>query len=90
MKEPCDVELYSDSSYCINAINNRWLNVWKSNGWKTSDKKEVKNIELWQELSELIKIHNITFIKVKGHADNELNNMCDKIARKEIEKHLKQ
>ncbi len=90
LKEPCKVEIYSDSSYCVNAINNNWITAWRSNGWKTSDKKEVKNIELWQELLEYMKKHEVTFIKVKGHADNELNNLCDKIARKEIEAHSKQ
>ncbi len=90
LKEPCSVQIYSDSSYCVNAFNNHWIESWESNGWRTSDKKDVKNKELWQELLKLIKIHKVTFIKVKGHADNELNNMCDKIARKEIELHSKQ
>lgn len=87
LKEQCQVDLYSDSSYCINAFNNGWLESWQKNGWRTSDKKEVKNIELWQELIKLAAYHKVTFIKVKGHSDVELNNMCDKIARQEIEQH---
>jgi ribonuclease HI len=80
LKEPCEVDLYSDSAYVINAINENWLNDWKNNNWKTSNKKSVKNIELWQELDQLIKVHKVKFIKVKGHSDNEYNNRCDKIA----------
>lgn len=90
LKEPCSVEIYSDSSYCVNAFNNHWIASWETNGWRTSDKKDLKNKELWQELLKLTKVHKVTFIKVRGHADNELNNMCDKIARKEIELHSKQ
>ncbi|MBR2871035.1 MAG: ribonuclease HI [Clostridia bacterium] len=80
LKEPCEVDLYSDSAYVINAINENWLNDWKNNNWKNSNKKTVKNIELWQDLDELINIHKVNFIKVKGHSDNEYNNRCDKIA----------
>ncbi|MBO7326909.1 MAG: hypothetical protein J6U74_05305, partial [Clostridia bacterium] len=64
---------------------------WLKNGWKTSNKEDVKNKELWQELYEFTKIHNIEFIKVKGHADNEHNNRCDALARgaiKELQKRL--
>lgn len=90
LKEPCIVELFSDSSYCVNAFNEGWINGWMLKGWRTADNKEVKNAELWQELVNLVNIHKVKFIKVKGHSDNELNNMCDKIARKEIEAHTKQ
>lgn len=86
LKEPCDVLLYSDSAYVVNAFNQHWIEDWASKGWKTADKKPVKNVELWQELFMLTKKHNVTFIKVKGHADNEYNNICDKLAREEIEK----
>lgn len=89
LKEPCEVELYSDSSYCVNAFNNGWIYSWRLKGWRTSDNKEVKNVELWQELSNLSSIHKIEFKKVKGHSDNELNNLCDKTARGEIEKRQK-
>lgn len=86
LKEPCNVTLYSDSAYSINAFNEGWIEDWQNNNWKNSQNKEVKNIELWQELLTLTKIHTITFVKVKGHADNENNNRCDQLARNEIKK----
>ncbi len=86
LKEPCKVKLYSDSAYAINALNQGWLTSWRDNGWKTADKKEVKNVDLWKDLMIKMKNHEVEFIKVKGHADNEYNNMCDKQARAEIEK----
>lgn len=86
LKRPCDVKVYSDSSYVVNAFKNNWIETWKLNGWKTANKKPVKNQELWEELYELTKTHKVEFIKVKGHSDNEYNNRCDEIARSEIEK----
>lgn len=86
LKYPCLVELYSDSSYLVNAFNNRWINGWKSNGWRTSGKEEVRNRDLWESLDQLAGIHEVTWIKVKGHSDNELNNRCDKLATGEIKK----
>lgn len=84
LKYPCKVKLYSDSAYVVNAFLQNWVINWQKNSWKTADKKEVKNKELWQELIELTNIHDITFIKVKGHSDNEYNNRCDELARKAI------
>ena len=86
LKAPCSVELYSDSAYVVNAINLGWLENWKANGWKGSDKKPVKNIEYWERLDTLMQIHKVTFVKVKGHADNEFNNRCDELATGEIAK----
>ncbi len=80
LKEPCDVNLYSDSQYVINAINERWLDKWVNSGWRADSKRGVKNVDLWQALIPLLKKHNVNFIKVKGHSDNEYNNRCDKIA----------
>ena len=80
LKEPCEVELYSDSAYLVNAFLNGWIESWKANNWRGADKKEVKNIDLWKEIDELFDKHKITFIKVKGHADNEYNNRCDFLA----------
>lgn len=80
LKEPCKVTLYSDSAYLVNAINQGWLSKWKSNNWKTASKGPVKNIELWTRLDALLNMHNVKFIKVKGHADNEYNNRCDELA----------
>jgi len=87
LKMPCEVELYSDSAYLINCFNNNWLDGWKKKGWINSKREKVKNIELWQQLDELNKIHKIKWIKVKGHADNQYNNRCDEMARSEINKH---
>ena len=84
LKHPCKVKLYSDSAYVINAFLQNWTKNWIKNNWKTSDKKDVKNKELWLELIELTKIHKVTFHKVKGHADNDLNNRCDELARNAI------
>ena len=80
LKEPCKVNLYSDSQYLISAFNEGWIFSWQQNNWKNSNKKEVKNIDLWKEIINLTNIHDVTFIKVKGHSDNEYNNRCDKIA----------
>lgn len=80
LKKPCKVEVYSDSSYVVNAFELNWLNQWKSNKWKNSEKALVKNIDLWQKLDELTQIHEVHFNKVKGHADNEYNNRCDELA----------
>ena len=84
LKYPCEVEIYSDSAYVVNAFNQNWIENWKKNGWKNSKKEDVKNKELWEELEELTKVHKVTFIKVKGHSDNEYNNRCDELARKAI------
>lgn len=86
LKDGCIINLYSDSAYVINALNNGWLASWQKNSWRTADKKEVKNIDLWQEFAEESKRHKINYIKVKGHSDNEYNNLCDKHARGEIER----
>ncbi|MCH5161393.1 MAG: ribonuclease HI [Clostridiales bacterium] len=84
LKEKCRVNLYSDSAYLVNAIEQRWLDGWKNSGWKTSSKEAVKNRDLWEQLIALLDTHDVTFIKVKGHADNEYNNRCDKLARNAI------
>lgn len=89
LKEPCEVELYSDSAYLINAFEKFWLVNWKKNGWINSSKEEVKNSDLWKELDSLNTLHKIKWIKVKGHADNEYNNRCDKLATDEIKNNRK-
>lgn len=86
LKEPCNVNVYSDSQYVVDAFNQQWINSWESNGWRTAGKKEVKNVDLWKTLLELVERNNVTFVKVKGHADNEYNNRCDKIAVDEYRK----
>ena len=86
LKEECNVEIYSDSAYVVNAFNQGWIYNWLKNGWKTSGKDPVKNKELWQELYSLTQKHKVKFTKVKGHADNEFNNRCDEMARAAINK----
>ena len=84
LKESCMVDLYTDSAYLCNAFEKHWIDNWKRNGWKTASKKEVENQDLWKALLKLTDQHHVIFHKVKGHADNDLNNRCDELARKAI------
>lgn len=84
LKHECEVEVYSDSAYVVNAFNQGWIYNWKKNNWKTANKEPVKNKELWEKLYLLTQKHKVTFIKVKGHADNPYNNRCDELARNAI------
>ena len=86
LKYACEVDLYSDSAYVVNAFRQKWIDNWKKNNWKTASKEPDKNKELWQELDKLTQIHQVKFHKVKGHSDNEFNNRCDELARGEIQK----
>ena len=86
LKNDCEVEVYSDSAYVVNAFNAKWIDNWKKNGWKNSQKEEVKNKELWQELDALVQRYKVKFNKVKGHSTNEYNNRCDELARNAIKK----
>ncbi len=79
LKEPCKVELFSDSQYVVNAINEGWLTNWQKKGWRRRD-GEVKNIDLWLTLIPLLELHDVSFNWVKGHAENEHNNRCDELA----------
>ena len=83
LKKRCDVEIFTDSVYVKDGIT-KWINSWKMNNWKTSKKEPVKNKELWIELDNLRNQHNINWNWVKGHADDEINNIVDKLARSEI------
>ena len=84
LKVESDVQVYSDSAYTVNAFNQGWIYNWMKKGWKTANNEPVKNKELWQELYSLTQTHKVTFIKVKGHSDNEFNNRCDELARNAI------
>lgn len=84
LKYKCEVEIYSDSAYVVNAFNNNWIEGWIKKDWINSSKEPVKNKELWQELYNLVKQHDVKFIKVKGHSDNKYNNRCDELAREAI------
>jgi len=79
LREPCEVELYTDSQYVANAVNLGWLDSWRRMGWKRKS-GEVKNPDLWIKLIPQLETHSVTFIWVKGHADNEYNNRCDELA----------
>ena len=84
LKFPCEVELYSDSAYLVNGFNQGWIYGWQKNNWKNSSKEPVKNKEIREEIYKLTQKHKVTFIKVKGHSDNEYNNRCDEMARNAI------
>ncbi len=79
LKEDCEVQLFSDSAYLVNAFNEKWIYGWKKKNWKKGN-DEIPNADLWKTLYSLHFKHKITFIKVKGHSDNEFNNRCDKLA----------
>lgn len=85
LKVGCEVELFSDSAYLVDSFNKNWVVSWKRKGWKNADKKEVKNQDLWKALLIELERHKVTFIKVKGHSDNEYNNRCDKMATSQID-----
>ena len=80
LREPCSVELYSDSKYVIDGITKGWARGWKARGWKKADKTPAKNPELWDRLLALLDQHDVRFHWVKGHAENPFNNRCDELA----------
>ncbi|MCL2843761.1 MAG: ribonuclease HI [Oscillospiraceae bacterium] len=80
LNEPCQVDLYTDSQYIVNAIEKRWVYKWKSNNWMRDKKEPAKNPDLWQEVLGLMETHKVKFHWVKGHADNVYNNRCDELA----------
>ena len=85
LKEPCEVELYTDSKYIVDAINQHWLDAWQKSGWRRKA-GPVKNPDLWKEIAALLQIHSVQFIWVKGHAENAYNNRCDELAVAESKK----
>ncbi len=86
LREPCAVELYSDSKYIIDALTLGWAESWKAKGWRKADKKPALNPDLWERLLELCRTHTVTCHWVKGHAENEYNNRCDEMAVMESQK----
>ncbi len=80
LKRPCDVEMHVDSNYVKDGIT-KWIHGWKKNGWKTADKKPVKNAELWQRLDDALKLHKVSWHWVKGHAGHDDNERADELAR---------
>jgi len=86
LNRSCRVNLYSDSAYLVNGFTKGWIENWQRNGWLNAKKEPVSNSDLWQALAELSNIHDIKWIKVKGHSDNKWNNRCDALAREAIKK----
>ncbi len=83
-----EYEIYSDSAYVVNTINNRWIETWRANHWKTTKREDVKNRDLWEEFSNLRAQANklgvnVVLIKIKGHAGNTFNELVDKLAKEE-------
>ena len=80
LKEPCEVTLTSDSKYLVDAIEKGWLDSWKKNGWRKSDRSEVLNVDLWQRLIAQLDRHKVSFVWVHGHTGHEYNERCDVLA----------
>ena len=89
LKEPCVVELYSDSKYVIDALEKGWVYGWKKRGWVKSDKKPALNADLWEQMLAQVARHDVRYHWVKGHASNEKNNRCDELAVMESRKFKK-
>ena len=85
LKEPCRVNLYSDSKYVVDAIEKGWVVKWKQNNWMRNKKERASNVDLWQHLLVMLEKHQVKFIWVKGHADNPWNERCDELARMAIQ-----
>ena len=88
LKEPCEVELWSDSRYVIDGLQKGWAQSWRRNGWRRADKKPALNPDLWERLLALTETHKMSYHWVKGHAENEYNNRCDALAVAESRKFL--
>jgi len=91
LNRTCSVTLYSDSKYLVDAINKGWVTKWRKNNWMRTKTDHAKNVDLWKRLMELLEVHDVKFVWVKGHADNEFNNRCDELALEAIKKqgHMK-
>ncbi|MGI6556522.1 ribonuclease HI [uncultured Pseudoramibacter sp.] len=85
LKEPCEVALYSDSAYVVNAFNQHWVDGWAKKGWTRGKNAELKNADLWKTLYSLTKTHRVSFIKVKGHANDQYNNRADQLVNQAMD-----
>lgn len=83
LKQPCNVSIQTDSKYVVDAITKGWLENWQKNNWRKADKKPVLNVDLWQQLVELLKVHNVKFLWIKGHNGHPENERCDQLAVKQ-------
>jgi ribonuclease HI len=79
-----EIEVYSDSAYLVNCMNQKWYERWQKNGWKNARKQPVENKDLWLKLLDLISKRKVTFYKVKGHSTSVLNELADQLAQKGI------
>jgi ribonuclease HI len=86
LNKPCTVIIHSDSALIINAFSQGWIDSWQKRGWRKADKKPVENKELWQDMLEAMKPHDVKWVKVKGHAGIELNERADQLAVAESKK----
>ncbi len=86
LKEPCKVQVVSDSKYVVDAIEKGWLVSWQQKGWRKADKKPVLNVELWQRLLPLLQTHKVAFTWIRGHAGHPYNERCDAVAVSEYMK----
>lgn len=89
LKESCQVDVYSDSSYVVDSFEKGWIDNWVRRGWKTADKRPVENQDLWRLMLLTIKKHEVRFHKVQGHADHPENNRCDELAKEEVQRVVK-
>ena len=80
LKYPCEVKLPTDSKYVCDAINQQWVYSWKKNGWRKADKKPALNVDLWEKLLDLLELHQVSFVWVKGHNGHPYNERCDALA----------
>ena len=89
LKYPCDVVLTTDSKYVVDSVTKGWAKGWKAKGWIKSDKKPALNVDLWEKLLDLLEVHNVEFVWVKGHAGHPYNERCDQLAVMERDKFAK-
>lgn len=80
LREPCEATLTTDSQYVVNAINHGWADSWRRNGWRKANNKPVANQEMWEELLNILLVHSVKFVWVKGHAGHPENERCDQLA----------
>lgn len=86
LKEPCEVELVSDSKYVIDALSKGWASGWRAKNWKKSDGGKALNSDLWETLLDLVRVHKMTYVWIKGHAGHPYNERCDALAVEETQK----
>ncbi|MHC1786157.1 MAG: ribonuclease HI [Christensenellales bacterium] len=89
LKEPCQVEVFSDSTYVVHAFEKNWIEAWQKRGWKTTENKPVENQDLWKLLLLTMRKHEVKFFKVPAHQDHPQNNRCDELAKEEVQKVIK-